>query len=101
MQDFNASEPKIVGFESQPIPQSTSNMKTLGITAACVVGCVILFCWMTGTRFTHDPIGTVGTKPDGSKYVAPRKNKPSQTPEEVQQFVKDYMEKSAAGIYGK
>jgi hypothetical protein len=101
MHDLNTAEPKIVGFESQPIPQSSSNMKTLAITGACLLAGVVAFCSLTGTRFVHDPIGTVGRNPDGSKYVSPHKDKPSQTPEEVQQFVKDYMEKSAARIYGE
>jgi hypothetical protein len=100
MHDLNSGTQRIVGFESQQIPQ-TSNMKTLAITAACVLGVVILFCSATGTRFTHNPIGTVGTKPDGSKYVDPRKNQPSQSPEDVQKFVKDYMDKTSKRIYGE
>lgn len=101
MHSTNAPEAKIVGFESQPIPQSTSNMKTLAITGGCLVVAVFLFCSLTGTRFTHKPIGTVGGNPDGTKYVAPWKKQRAQTPEEARQFVKDFMKDNAAFIHGK
>ena len=95
MSDQVNSEPKIVGFESQPIPKSTSNMQTLMITGGCLLMGIMAFCSMTGTSFFHKPIGTVGGNPDGTKYVSPHKDDPCQTPEEVQQFVKDYMDKNS------
>ena len=98
MHDLDSGEPKIVGFESQPIPK-TDTKKLMAITIGLVLLGCFLFCQATGTTFSNKAIEhSKQLKKTRKKYVSPHRDQPGQTLEEIQDGIDEMMRKNMSII---
>ena len=89
-------EPRIIGFESKPLPKSASplELKTWFLLGAGV----LFFGFFLLNDFNRETLSPA--KLQKEKYVSPHKDKPSQSIEDVQEFVRKQQEEMQSQLEG-